>query len=120
MEIDFINIPPMLIQPFVENAIKHGMKGLPENKGLGKIDLTFSEKNGYLECVVLDNGVGREKSAKLHRESKETYHKSAGLEVTQERLKRISSDIDTPLEIIDLKENGEATGTKVVLRIPID
>ena len=121
IEIDFIDIPPMIIQPFVENAIKHGMKGKTEHSEKGSISVRFLEKGGYLECIVEDDGVGREKSAELNELSKETYHQSTGLEVTIKRLKRISSlPSISPLEIIDLYEKGVATGTKVIIRIPIE
>ncbi len=121
LETDFINIPPMLIQPFVENAIKHGMKGRPENSLDGLISISFKEQDGILECVIEDNGIGREKAMELKEASKETYHESTGLEVTEERLERLDiKDGIEPLEIIDLHENGKPAGTKVILRIPID
>lgn len=121
IEPDFINIPPMLLQPFVENAIKHGMKGRSDQNEIGKINLQFSEINGILECVIEDNGIGREQAEKLKKESKETYHKSTGLAVTTERLNlmRLSEDIE-PYEILDLYTDGKAGGTKVIIRIPID
>lgn len=122
LEKDFINIPPMLIQPFVENAIKHGMKGRSEAMGKGLIQIHFEEKNHYLVCSIEDNGIGREASARLKEESKETYHHSTGLDVTTERLTRILPEGESiePLEIIDIYENGESLGTRVILHIPID
>ena len=121
IETDFINIPPMLIQPFVENAIKHGMKGRSEQLKDGKINIHFSEKNGLLECCVEDNGVGREQAAKMKELSKETYHTSTSLAVTAERLKMMvgSGDLD-PFEITDLYINGQTSGTRVIIRIPIE
>lgn len=121
LETDFINIPPMLIQPFVENAIKHGMKGREEGNDPGRIDIRFREVQGILECTVEDNGVGREASAKLRETSKETYHTSAGLSVTTERLSLLKTDSDfEPLEITDLYTDGKPSGTRVIIRIPID
>ncbi|MDX2361018.1 MAG: two-component regulator propeller domain-containing protein [Crocinitomicaceae bacterium] len=121
LEKDFINIPPMLLQPFVENSIKHGMKGISDEKKDGVITILFEENNGILECIIEDNGIGREKAAELRKVSKETYHTSTGLSVTTERLNRIDAEYDiVPLEIIDLYTKGVASGTKVIIRIPID
>lgn len=121
METDFINIPPMLIQPFVENAIKHGMKGRTDEDEKGMIRLTFNEKEGVLECTIEDNGIGRRRAEELKKISMETYHTSTGLSVTSDRLQMVdNSEGAEPLEIIDLYENDKAVGTKVIIRIPIE
>ncbi len=119
IEKDYVKIPPMLLQPFVENAIKHGLKHI--NNKRGKIDVEFIEKNNLLECSVTDNGIGRVKAGELIEVSKETYHKSTALLVTQERLDLMQEDKNVKsLEIIDLYDNeGNAGGTKVIVRIPI-
>ena len=119
IEKDYVKIPPMLLQPFVENAIKHGLKHISEKRGMIAVD--FVEVNNLLECSVTDNGIGREKAAELNTVSKETYHKSTALLVTQERLDLLQKDKNVQsLEIIDLyDEKGVACGTKVIVRIPI-
>lgn len=119
VEKDYIKIPPMLLQPFVENAIKHGLKHSDGKRG--RIDVHFAEKDGLLECSVTDNGIGRAKAGELSRISKETYHKSTALLVTQERLGLLSENKNIrSLEITDLyDENGNAAGTSVVVRIPL-
>jgi ligand-binding sensor domain-containing protein len=124
LEADFIQIPPMLLQPFVENAIKHGFKqkdASNENNQRGLIIVDFKEKGNILECSVTDNGIGREKANELNQLSKETYHKSTALLVTQERLDLLNENENfQSLEMIDLyDENGVATGTKVMLRLKI-
>jgi ligand-binding sensor domain-containing protein len=121
IEKDYIKIPPMLLQPFVENAIKHGLKYIDQTKR-GLIEVSFSEKDSFLECSVTDNGIGRMKSEELNRLSKETYHKSTALLVTQERLDMLKEDKNVQsLEIIDLyDEKGDPAGTKVILRIPLE
>ncbi len=119
IEKDYVKIPPMLLQPFVENAIKHGLKFEEGKRGL--IEVAFKENNTILECSVSDNGIGRKKAEEMVKASKETYHKSTALIVTQERLDifKDKSDVKS-LEIIDLyEENGEACGTKVIVRIPL-
>jgi sensor histidine kinase YesM len=88
----------------------------------GTIAISFEEKNNVLECTVTDNGIGRKKSEELNEKSKETYHRSTALLVTEERLSRMNAgqNISSPLEIIDLyDEQGNPEGTKVILRIPL-
>jgi ligand-binding sensor domain-containing protein/two-component sensor histidine kinase len=121
MESDFINIPPMLIQPFVENSIKHGMKERTNDQNPGKIKLSFKENGGILECIIEDDGIGRERAEELKRTSMETYHKSTGLSVTEDRLQILDPNGKiNPLEIIDLYEDGIAQGTRVIIRLPIE
>jgi LytS/YehU family sensor histidine kinase len=110
----------MLLQPFIENSIKHGLKN--QTKIRGQIEIKIIEENGLLECSVLDNGIGREQSAIINQNSKETYHQSTALKVTKERLEIIRNDKNyKSLEIIDLKDNnGKASGTKVILRLPLE
>lgn len=120
IEQDFVRIPPMLLQPFVENSIKHGMKfSDATTRGLIRID--FREKGNLLECSVTDNGIGRQKAGELHKSSKETYHQSTALLVTQERLDLLGDDKHRQsLEIIDLyDEHGQPAGTQVIVRIPL-
>ena len=121
LEPDFIQLPPMIVQPFVENAIKHGMRGIPEGTNSGRIKISFIDEKDVLKIVVEDNGIGREKAAELNRHSKETYHESTAMAVTTERLQLMKNQgIENPLEIVDLYENGEATGTQVIIRLPLD
>lgn len=119
LEKDYIKIPPMLLQPFIENAIKHGLKYIHEKRGM--IEVTFSEKDNFLECTVADNGIGRTKAEEMNQNSKETYHQSTALLVTQERLDLLQEDKNIrSLEIIDLYDTaGSALGTKVIVRIPL-
>lgn len=119
LETDYLKIPPMLLQPFVENAIKHGLKHMNGKRGM--IRVNFKEDGNFLECSVTDNGIGRKRSEELNKTSKETYHKSTALLVTQERLDLLKTETSTAsLEIKDLyDEQGEACGTTVVVRIPL-
>jgi len=123
LEKDFIKIPPMLLQPFVENAIKHGFRfnDVQDQDKRGLIQIHFSDQFNLLECTVTDNGIGRKQAHALNEKSNESYHQSTALRVTQERLDLQQGDHTVPLlEIIDLEdEKGNALGTKVVVRIPI-
>jgi len=108
-------VPPMLIQPFVENAVLHGFKPI---KSEGEITLSFlSIQNNQLLCTVDDNGCGRKITQKLPSDE----HKSFGTKITDERLAIFQKKHDDKftIEIIDKEENKVATGTKVVLRIPV-
>ena len=110
-------VPPLMVQPFTENSIKHGMMKMKDKKGLMKID--YHREGEYLVCIVEDNGIGREASYKL--KDKGSNHKSLGMKVTQERLDSLNKQLNTHAnsEIIDLyDENGVAQGTKVVLKVP--
>lgn len=122
IERDFIKLPPMLLQPFVENAIKHGFRFDESHAGKrGKIEISFTDLGQVLECRVTDNGIGRKKAAELNAGSMETYHHSTALLVTQERLDLMPEQVtQQSLEILDFTdENGEAAGTTVIIRIPI-
>ena len=111
-------LPPLMIQPFVENAIIHGLKQLDKT---GEIIVAFKLLDEHiLECSIQDNGRGRENAATINAQ-KENYHKSTALKVTQERLANLNQKTTfVPFEIIDLKsENNEPCGTKVVIRLLI-
>ncbi|MCF8403928.1 MAG: tetratricopeptide repeat protein [Bacteroidales bacterium] len=112
-------IPPMLIQPLVENAIKHGLR----NKGsLGLLELGFTRKNGVLSCTVRDNGIGRKMAGEINRD-RDKNHKSVGMQVTLERLEALSEKYrqKAGMEIQDLITNeGEASGTLVKINIPYE
>lgn len=105
-------IPPMLAQPFIENAIEHGIIHL-SNKGIINIRFFLSEPNIILE--VEDNGVGLEKSAELNNKKREE-HKSLATKITAERLKNLKRIYGRPLkmEIIDLSKK-KSTGTRGTL-----
>jgi ligand-binding sensor domain-containing protein len=111
-----LGIPPMLIQPFVENAVLHGFKSMQSG---GEITVSFASLSANrLMCVIQDNGIGREEAGK-HK--KKTTHPSFGTKITAERLfayQQKNRD-EFKIEIIDLKENGHPAGTKVIMWIPV-
>jgi hypothetical protein len=113
-----IKLPPMLTQPFVENAIEHAFKHI---EAKGEIDLDFKLKQDCLSIAITDNGIGRQKSHEL-KTKEEKDHKSMATMITLERIKTINKKLKQKIrfEIIDLKdENGNASGTKVVFEIPL-
>lgn len=111
-------IPVMLIQPFVENAIIHGLKHKIE--GGGELTIRFRlDKDNSILCEIEDNGVGRKKAAEYEAGIKKD-HKSAALEITRERLEQMNEPgkPKSSMKIIDLEdEEGNPLGTKVVIRI---
>jgi ligand-binding sensor domain-containing protein/type II secretory pathway pseudopilin PulG len=118
IETDAVEIPPMIIQPFVENAILHGLK---HKEGKGFLEIKFSQKGNVLICEVTDNGIGRKAAADLKIKSA-AEHKSSAIMITEERLKRLGKEFqqEAGVEIIDLKgADDKACGTKVIIKIPI-
>lgn len=88
IEPETIYIPPMLLQPFCENAIWHGLMHLPacrQGNGLGKLEIMMGMQDDQLQCIITDNGIGREKAAALKNKSG-AKQKSFGLKITTERL----------------------------------
>lgn len=115
---DDMAIPPLLLQPFVENAIIHGI--VPK-KERGSININFSLHNDKLVCTVTDDGIGFSKSKEL-KENSVTVHKSMALEITRKRLEVIqaftskTSQVDIS-ELTDIE--GHVAGTRIVLNLPI-
>jgi hypothetical protein len=108
-------IPPLLIQPYVENAILHGLRHKENGKGL--LIISFEEKDHQLVCIIDDNGIGRTASSILYKERKQR-HQSLGLKVSKERIESLDDlyNTNSGAEVIDKKE---ATGTIVKLFLPI-
>lgn len=114
-----IKVPSLILQPFLENALWHG---LSSKKGEKKILLNVNKANevAYIQISITDNGIGRAASEKIKR-NKVLKRNSVGIDITKERLSNFSRDYQNSfyLEIIDLqKEDGTAAGTKVILNIP--
>jgi LytS/YehU family sensor histidine kinase len=120
-EIDthFVHIPPLLLQPYIENAIWHGLMH-KEVGGKVLLDLTMKNDN-MLQVCITDDGIGRKAAAALKSKSA-TKNKSFGLKMTSERINLINQlyKSDTQVRIEDLvDETGQATGTRVVIEISI-
>lgn len=119
IDLQFMCIPPLLLQPFVENAIWHGLMHKPEG---GHIEIQLSVLEGdLLRVVIEDNGIGRDRAAALKSKSA-TQYKSLGMQVTSERIEAINHlyHIKTKVGIEDLKDaQGRPCGTKVQLDIPM-
>ncbi|MCH2231732.1 MAG: histidine kinase [Crocinitomicaceae bacterium] len=115
-DITDILIPPMLIQPFIENALVHG---LLHKEGIKKIDINF-ELRETLTCSITDNGVGRKKAKEI-KERRKSKHESFAVRAIEKRLDILEKKFDSKFgfEYIDLMKGGKAIGTTVVIKIPI-
>ncbi len=117
---DFISIPPMLIQPHVENAILHGLIPLRDKGGVLTVSFLQNSRQ-TIKCVVDDNGIGREAAGKIKKQSKNKY-RSRGISITRERLNRINEMYNHELSV-DIEDkyhrDGTPAGTKVTLIIPV-
>jgi tetratricopeptide (TPR) repeat protein len=114
---EMIKIPPMLAQPFVENAIEHGILGMDSP---GRIIIKFSLLNNNVMIEVTDNGIGREKGKEM-RKKYDKSHESYGTQITEERIHSHNRKYSEKLLLIitDLfDDNNKPAGTKVLLSIP--
>ena len=110
-------VPPLLIQPFVENAIWHG---LMHRETPGVLTIKAEVKDGMLVCVVEDNGVGRKKAAAL-KSKQSVKRKSHGMDITKDRIETINQLYNTDAQIVleDLSEHGLPSGTRVTVTVPL-
>ena len=107
-------VPALILQPFIENAIWHGL--MPKESG-GKVTISVKRIDGIIQCIIDDNGIGREQSKKLSPQY-ETTHQSKGIGLTQSRLEldKILNEREDKIYIIDKEsENGKPEGTKVII-----
>lgn len=109
-----IEIPPMILQPFVENALIHGL--LPKKSGPKQLDIIFNTDNNYLICTVDDTGV-RRLAANERPHIYQNEKKSRGLEVTKLRLQSLGESKDAITIVDKYDENNHPMGTKVIVRI---
>jgi len=119
-----IEIPPLLIQPYIENAILHG---LINKNSKGDLWLSLEKNNGLLICKIEDNGIGRERAQEIEQK-KISKHKSLGIKVTNERISTLSALLDYKMEVViedlfetktALEEAPQPAGTRVTISIPV-
>ena len=120
IDADEVKLPTLLIQPFVENAIWHG---LMHKEGERSLLIKFFENRDKLHCIIEDNGIGRERSGEAKLATGQgNRHTSKGIQVSLERLRAMGNGNghEASLEIIDLKnENGKAAGTRIEIIFPL-
>lgn len=115
-----ITVPPLLLQPFVENAIWHGLH--PKQNGQGRITINLQLDGNFLECRISDNGVGR-KFANGHLSGDSEKKTSLGIKLTRNRLELFESSLKERKAVITITDladqEGESAGTSVLIRIPV-
>jgi ligand-binding sensor domain-containing protein len=124
IDMENTEIPPLLIQPYIENAILHG---LINKNGKGDLWLSLERNNGMLICKIEDNGIGRARSQEIEQ-GKVSRHRSLGIKVTEERISGLFELLDYKMEVItedlfELKQASEEkpqpAGTRVTISIPV-
>lgn len=117
LDAHIVEVPVLLVQPFVENAILHGLMPKPGDR---RLSIAFTEEEEAIICRVTDNGIGREAAQQL-RASQRGSVPSRGLEVSKKRLQAMDKGrgLKTPVFINDrYHADGQAAGTEVVIKIP--
>ncbi len=116
---DYVQIPALLLQPYVENSLRHGIRYKTE--GGGKIEISFSLKQDNLHCIIKDNGVGRDKAAEF-KSRQHIEYQSKGMSLTGKRIELLNTINERKIivTVTDLlKENNSAAGTLVEINIPV-
>ncbi|AYQ36098.1 tetratricopeptide repeat protein [Runella sp. SP2] len=112
---DGMGVPPMLAQPFLENALEHGIRTLNKK---GKIEVLFQREAKGIRLIIKDNGIGRQKAAEFTVNAEK---QSLATQITQERVailnKQVRGKIDFNVE--DLLDNQEVIGTQVTFHLPL-
>lgn len=117
IDLDETDFPPMIVQPFVENAIKHGL--LPK-ESKGNLLIKFYKKNDLIICEIEDDGIGRQKAKELNSWLK-GKHSSRGISLTKKRLELLAKFFKNEnfhFMILDLTDGTKPTGTKVIITVP--
>lgn len=110
-----IKVPPLIIQPFVENAIHHGL--LNKLEGERKLSVESSLENEYVHFIIMDNGVGRARAQEI-KELNKPGHESYGISITEERIHLYNKDSDPGnIKISDLWKEGQPAGTRVDIKL---
>ncbi len=118
LDIYNLEVPLLLIQPYVENAVIHGLA--QKNSGQKELKMTFQDDKDFICCTIIDTGIGR-KAANELKQKKGIYRPSRGMSVTAQRLSLLTSGeyMGTLVDVEDLYgTDGEPTGTRVTIKIP--
>ena len=117
VEIEKLLVPPLILQPYVENAIGHG---LAPKTGVKKLEVEITKSGKNISFTIRDNGVGRSFSKKISN-LKDKNHKSVAMELTRKRINLVGENktADENIEIIDIEEAGQPLGTEVRFKLPV-
>ncbi len=106
-------VPPLIIQPFVENAILHGLKNREDNEGLLQIEI--KKAGDKIEYIIKDNGIGRKAAAMIPQNKEASY----GMQMSNNRIKLFNKEEKPSVQINDLYKDDIATGTEVIVLLNI-
>ena len=112
LENDYV-VPPLIIQPFVENAIQHGIRNKITNDGVLQINIERIEDK--IVYTIIDNGVGRTAAKELKTHENESY----GMRISEDRIKLFNNEEKASIKIEDLFANNAPAGTKVMVQLKI-
>jgi hypothetical protein len=107
------NVPPLIIHPYIENAIIHGLRNKFENDGLLIIRASF--KNNMIEYEIRDNGIGRAAASKYSRTKELSY----GMQLSHDRIKLFNSDENAKVEVVDLYDQQKPIGTAIIIKLKV-
>jgi LytS/YehU family sensor histidine kinase len=108
-----IQVPPLFMQPYIENAIWHGFANKKRHK---KINLTIFDEDDKIRCEIIDNGVGIDKT-KSHKKNSDNERKPYGLKASEDRIKMLHENLNVYVIIEDISDD-KTTGTKVTIKFP--
>lgn len=106
-------VPPLIVQPFIENAIIHGLRNKETKDGL--LEICVSQTGSQIRYLVKDNGIGRTAAAKINPGKEKSY----GMQMSRERIMLFNKEKNASVSIADLLENGEPAGTEVSVHLNI-
>jgi sensor histidine kinase YesM len=113
LNLDPIKVPPMFLQPFIENAIWHGITKMDGNK---KIELTIRKEGNNVKCIIIDNGIGINKAKELEHMSQK--RKFFGAKATENRIRILYQNKDVHIETKDIS-SSKTSGTQVSITFPL-
>jgi len=118
INLDHVMVPPLIFQPFVENAIWHGLMHLNEG---GKLKIQVRQEGELIKCIIQDNGIGRQKAEEINTKSA-MKKKSYGMSITEKRLS-LNNDlnkVNSSVKVHDkMNEDGTSAGTSIEINIPM-
>ncbi|MFS8082342.1 MAG: two-component regulator propeller domain-containing protein [Ginsengibacter sp.] len=110
---DDYKVPPLIVQPFVENSILHGLRYRNDNKG--KLSISVTKRKNCIQYIIEDNGVGRNNNKHTQKEKM-----SYGITMSNERVRLFNNEEKASVKIIDLFDTGKPSGTRVEVSLKID
>ncbi len=116
IDAEVLMVPPLIIQPYAENAIWHGLMHKPD---IGNLEIEIKEEENFLQIRISDDGIGRKKAAELKSKSA-TTHKSMGVKITKDRIAMMNEKGNKEAVVINdlVHPDGSAAGTEVIIKIP--